>query len=302
MQNYGERPAFLDGELQELRQRLPKVQARIGVVEDEIEEVQHALYDLDLPPSTDTAEKDLQRRDQTRAWLRQEKLRLGQREDRVRQEKANLMQLQLRLVEAKLQLQLQLQVQTHAGLSCDIESGEVDKTLQEELVDYIEYQGAVRLIPPCLILLFLTALAAWFGFDLLRNQPNLTTTQKVASIGSATFTVMTIVALLVRAAMCAGEWQWTLHACYCITGWCWLKPTSQRKQSPQQQQLSQQQQQRQQQHRPLHSNAASRVTDDPSILQPSRSEASADSCQLESASSNPLSLDGSEFEDIKKQS
>lgn len=66
----------------------------------------------------------------------------------------------------------------------------------------VEYQGAVRLIPPCLILLFLAALAAWFGFDLLHNQPGLTTTQKVASIGSATFTVMTIVALLVRAAMC----------------------------------------------------------------------------------------------------
>ena len=111
MQNYGERPAFLDGELQELRQRLPKVQARIGVVEDEIEEVQHALYDLDLSTPTDIAETDLQRRDQTRAWLRQEKLRLGQREDRIRQEKANLMQLQLRLLEAKLQLQ----VKTHAG-------------------------------------------------------------------------------------------------------------------------------------------------------------------------------------------
>ncbi len=111
MQNYGERPAILDGELQELRQRLPKVQARIGVVEDEIEEVQHALYDLDLSPPTDTAETDMQRRDQTRAWLRQEKLRLGQREDRIRQEKANLMQLQLRLLEAKLHLQ----AQTDAG-------------------------------------------------------------------------------------------------------------------------------------------------------------------------------------------
>ncbi len=165
----------------------------------------------------------------------------------------------------------------------------------------VEYHGAVRLIPPCLILLFLTALAAWFGFDLLHNQPGLTTTQKVASIGSATFTVMTIVALLVRAAMCTGEWQWTLHACYCITGWCWLKPTSHQKQPPQQQQLPQQQQQ---QHRPLKSNAASSVTDEAqSALQPCSSEAaSADNYQLESASSSPLSLDGSEFEDIKKQS
>ena len=111
MQNYGERPAILDGELQELRQRLPKVQARIGVVEDKIEEVQHALYDLDLSPRTDTAEADMQRRDQTRAWLRQEKLRLGQREDRIRHEKANLMQLQLRLLEANLHLQ----AQTDAG-------------------------------------------------------------------------------------------------------------------------------------------------------------------------------------------
>jgi len=162
----------------------------------------------------------------------------------------------------------------------------------------VEYQGAVRLIPPCLILLFLAALAAWFGFDLLHNQPGLTTTQKVASIGSATFTVMTIVALLVRAAMCTGEWQWTLHACYCITGWCWLKPTSHQKQLPQQQQ------QQQQQHKPLQSIAALSVTDKaPSVLRPSSSEAaSADIYQLESASSSPLSLDGSEFEDIKKQS
>ena len=168
----------------------------------------------------------------------------------------------------------------------------------------VEYHGAVRLIPPCLILLFLTALAAWFGFDLLHNQPGLTTTQKVASIGSATFTVMTIVALLVRAAMCTGEWQWTLHACYCVTGWCWLKPTSHQKQPPQQQQLPQQQQQQQQHHRPLQSNHASSETDEaPSVLQPCSSEAaSADNYRLESASSSPLSLDGSEFEDIKKQS
>ena len=161
----------------------------------------------------------------------------------------------------------------------------------------VEYHGAVRFIPPCLILLFLTALAAWFGFDLLHNQPGLTTTQKVASIGSATFTVMTIVALLVRAAMCTGEWQWTLHACYCITGWYWLKPTSHQKQAPQQQQQQQQQ-------RPLQSIAALSVAEKaPSVLQsPSSDVASADKYQLESASSSPLSLDGSEFEDIKKQS
>ncbi len=106
MQTYGERVALLDGELAELRQRLPKVHARIGVVEDEIEEVQHALQDLELPIPADAAERELQKRHETRAWLRQEKLRLGQREDRIRQEKANLMQLQLRLLEAKLQTEL----------------------------------------------------------------------------------------------------------------------------------------------------------------------------------------------------
>lgn len=102
MQNYGERLASLDGELTELRQRIPRVAARIGVVEDEIEDVQHALQDLDCP--TEVAERDVQRTEQTRTWLRQEKARLALREDRMRQEKANLMMLQLRLVEAKLQM------------------------------------------------------------------------------------------------------------------------------------------------------------------------------------------------------
>lgn len=105
MQNYGERLASLDGELTELRQRIPKVTARIGVVEDEIEDVQHALQDLDCP---EVVERDVHRREQTRTWLRQEKLRLAQREDRMRQEKANLMMLQLRLVEAQLQVQSQV--------------------------------------------------------------------------------------------------------------------------------------------------------------------------------------------------
>ena len=106
MQNYGERLASLDGELTELRQRIPKVTARIGIVEDEIEDVQHALQDLECP--TEIAAGEAQRTEQTRTWLRQEKQRLGQREDRMRQEKANLMMLQLRLVEAKLQVQSQV--------------------------------------------------------------------------------------------------------------------------------------------------------------------------------------------------
>ena len=104
MQSYGEQVALLDRELAELRLRLPKVHARIGVVEDEIEALQHALQDLELPSPAGAAERELQARDQTRAWLRQEKLRLGQREDRIRQEKANLLQLQLHLFEAKLQV------------------------------------------------------------------------------------------------------------------------------------------------------------------------------------------------------
>lgn len=106
MQNNCERLASLDGELTELRQRIPKVTSRIGVVEDEIEDVQHALQDLECP--TGMAERDAQRTEQTRAWLRQEKLRLGQREDRMRQEKASLLILQIRLVEAKLQVQSQV--------------------------------------------------------------------------------------------------------------------------------------------------------------------------------------------------
>ena len=158
----------------------------------------------------------------------------------------------------------------------------------------MEYLGAVRLLPPCLILLFLTALAAWFGFDLLHNQPGLTTTQKVASIGSATFTVMTIVALFVRAAMCTGEWQWTLHTCYCVTGWCWLKPrVCHRQQQPQQQQ-----------HRRQHSDAGSYVLEKAgSIPQPSPSEAaSADNYHKEDDASSLDSMDGSEIEVNKKLS
>lgn len=111
MQNYGARVATLDDELTELRKRIIKVHARIGVVEDEIEEVQHALRDLDLPSPADAAGVERQDRDQTRAWLRQEKLRLGSRENMIRQENAQLVQLQLRLFETRLQ------VQAHAGES-----------------------------------------------------------------------------------------------------------------------------------------------------------------------------------------
>ena len=158
MQNYGERLASLDGELTELRQRIPKVTARIGVVEDEIEDVQHALQDLDCP---EVVERDVHRTEQTRTWLRQEKVRLAQREDRMRQEKANLIMLQLRLVEAQLQVQSQVsngmfftismfyQLAAHcrwlaylylrrscaAEAPSDIECGHLEKTLEEELVD-----------------------------------------------------------------------------------------------------------------------------------------------------------------------
>lgn len=161
-----------------------------------------------------------------------------------------------------------------------------------------EYYGAVRLIPPCLILLVLSALAAWFGSDLLHNQPGLTTTQKVASIGSATFTVITVVALLVRAAMCTAEWQWTLHTSYCVTGWYWLKPM------PQHSRHLQQQQQLSQQLRPELNDAAPFVLDKvPSIPQPPTSDlASDDIYRMEDDSSSQNSLDGSDLEDVKKQS
>ena len=154
MQSYGEQVALLDRELAELRLRLPKVHDdRIGVVEDEIEALQHALQDLELPAPAGAAERELQARDQTRAWLRQEKLRLGQREDRIRQEKANLLQLQLHLFEAKLQVRSRAgnvwsvclsqglrysaceTAYVLAGVPCDVESGELDTRLEEELVD-----------------------------------------------------------------------------------------------------------------------------------------------------------------------
>lgn len=105
MQNYGARVAAIDDELTELRKRVTKVHARIGVVEDEIEEVQHALRDLDLPSPAVAAGVNKQDREQTRAWLRQEKVRLGSREDMIRQENAQLVQLQLRLLETRMQVQ-----------------------------------------------------------------------------------------------------------------------------------------------------------------------------------------------------
>ena len=59
-----------------------------------------------------------------------------------------------------------------------------------------------------------------------------------------------------------------------------------------------------QQHRPSQSDAASFTLDKaPSIPQPPASEAaSADNFPMEDESSSPRSVDGSEFEDIKKQS
>ena len=58
-------------------------------------------------------------------------------------------------------------------------------------------------------------------------------TQQVASIGSASLTVVAVIALLVRAVMCTAEWQWGLQICHCITGWSWLKPVVQHAQEQQ---------------------------------------------------------------------
>ena len=167
----------------------------------------------------------------------------------------------------------------------------------------VEYHGCVRLIPPCLILVFLSALAVWFGVNLIHHQPGLTTTQKVASIGSATFTVLTVVALFVRAAMCTGEWQWTLHACYCVTGWRWLKPMP--RQRLRSKQLQQQQQQPQQQQQKQNDDAFDVYALDtaPSRPQPPASEAaSEDNYHMDGSCDSPRSLDGFAFEEIKKQS
>lgn len=92
------------------------------------------------------------------------------------------------------------------------------------------YRIIVRLIPPCLIACFLIGLFAWFGVDLQQETEGLSTTQKVASIGSASFTLMTIVALFVRAAMCTGEWQWLLQMCDRLTGWDLLQQKQQQQQ------------------------------------------------------------------------
>ena len=169
----------------------------------------------------------------------------------------------------------------------------------------VEYRGYVRLIPPCLIVIFLSAFGVWFGMNLIHHQPGLTTTQKVASIGSATFTVMTVVALVVRAAMCTGEWQWTLHACYCITGWWWLKPIPRQRPHSQQQQQLQQHNQQQQQHQKQNSGAIDAYPLDTifSIPQPPASEAaSADNYHMDEGHDSPRSLDGFEPGEIKKQS
>ena len=106
--------------------------------------------------------------------------------------------------------------------------------------------------------------------------------------------------------MCTGEWQWTLHTCYCVTGWYWLKPRvcHRQQQQPQQQQQQQQPQQQQQQHRPQHSDAGSYVLEKAgSIPQVSASEAaSADNYHLEDDASSLDSMDGSEIEVNKKLS
>lgn len=81
-----------------------------------------------------------------------------------------------------------------------------------------------------MIVCFLIGLFAWFGVDVQKKTEGLSTTQKVASIGSASFTIMTIVALFVRAAMCTGEWQWILQMCGNVTGWSQL--TSLQRQQP----------------------------------------------------------------------
>lgn len=84
----------------------------------------------------------------------------------------------------------------------------------------------VRLMPPLLMACFLVSLFAWFGLDVQKKTEGLSTTQKVASIGSASFTIMTIVALFVRASMCTGEWQWMLQTCYRTTGCQWFQPSA----------------------------------------------------------------------------
>ena len=124
-----------------------------------------------------------------------------------------------------------------------------------------------------------------------KKTDGLSTTQKVASIGSASFTVMTIVALFVRAAMCTGEWQWILHACYRLTGCRWLHPTPlQWQQSP--------------------------MKDKPSVMAVASSMPDEATCSLDlaldtttkadadrdSLPSSPGSMDSSTFEEWKKQS
>ena len=160
----------------------------------------------------------------------------------------------------------------------------------------MHYQGAVRLLPPLLVVAFLTALATWFGSDLLRRQTGLTMTQQVACIGSATLTVVAVIALLVRAVMCTAEWQWGLQICHCITGWSWLKPVVQHAQE----------QQTQQQIWAQH--VASHVLKDlqkgvpHNIAEPAPFDLSSTDSRPEEEEGSTDSFDSSDLEVVKKQS
>ena len=121
-------------------------------------------------------------------------------------------------------------------------------------------------------------------------------TQQVASIGSATLTVVAVIALLVRAVMCTAEWQWGLQVCHCMTGWSWFKPVVQHAQE------QQTQQQIWAQHVASHvlEHLHKGVPHD--IVEPAACDLSSTDNQSEEQEGSTDSFDHSDLEIVKKQS
>lgn len=99
--------------LAECRQQLRKLAVSIDVVEQHIERVQHRLEHTQVwlrADETSASQQDIDQyqdlnQEQTVQHLWHELSRLGQKEDRLRQEKVITVQLELTLSEALLQLQ-----------------------------------------------------------------------------------------------------------------------------------------------------------------------------------------------------
>lgn len=178
--------------LANIYQRLHMLQSHILCVQDEIEEAQRAPQDKDLPSTADISEHETINDCQAWLWLQQHNGRVYHQEMTSQRKSNNWVQLQLWVDE----------VEKHKLADSD-RDGDVECGRWQRDTQGLRYHGAVRLLPPILVVAFLTALATWFGSDLLRHQT---------------------------------EWQWGLQICHCITGWLWLKPVVQHAQEEQTQQ------------------------------------------------------------------